>query len=320
MAVQMAKRGGPSAPIEDALDRAVTARPTSTANFLIDSVDRDEDAYPSSGDFQIIKNQALFNGFFNRIAVQEVVLDWGIPNVSPVHENTIFAFTYVFPPAAPVSSWVEVPPGFYTVANMLNALVGQMNIDVATPGAFVVTSGNTGVYIGVDQTVVAGGTFEVNEENTSPPIKIGYNLAYQLFTAEQVNDGQNQSYSIIAPRLLPYRYLDFVSPQLTYNQELKDSDTSQKSKDVLYRWYFAWDEESSYDTLGFPVLQGYRSFIQRRLISYPKQIKWDSTQPIGAVQFQVYDDTDQIVDTEAFPAEIGGAVMEFQMTLLLSEN
>jgi hypothetical protein len=320
MSVQMARRGGTSAPIEDGQDRAVTARPTSTANFLIDSVDRDEVSYPSSGDFQIIKQQSLFNGFFNRIAVQEIVLDWGVPNVSPTHENTILAFTYEFAPAGPVSSWVEVPPGFYTVANMLNALVGQMNIDVGVPGAFVVTSGNTGVFIGVDQTVVAGGTFEINEQNTSPPIKIGYNLAYQLFTEAQVNDGQNQSYAIIAPRLLPYRYLDFVSPQLTYNQELKDADTSQKSKDVLYRWYFAWDEETSYDTLGFPVLQGYRSFIQRRLISYPKQIRWDNTAPIGVVQFQVYDDNDDIVDTEAFPPEEGGAVMEFQMTFLLSEN
>lgn len=320
IATQMVRRGGTSAPIEDGLDKAVTARPTSTANFLIDSVDRDQNDYPIAGDFQIIKKQSLFNGFFNRMAVQEVVLDWGIPNISTVHENSILAFTYVFPPAGPVSSWVEVPSGFYTVANMLNALVGQMNIDVGTPGAFKITSGSTGVYIEVDQTVVAGGTFEINEANTTPPIQNGLNLAYQLFTEAQVNDGQNQSYAIVAPRLLPYRYLDFVSPQLTYNQELKDSDTSQRSKDVLYRWYFAWDQETSYDTLGFPVLQGYRSFIQRRLISYPKQIRWNNTAPIGVVQFQVFDDNDDLVDTEAFPAEEGGAEMEFQMTFLLSEN
>jgi hypothetical protein len=114
--------------------------------------------------------------------------------------------------------------------------------------------------------------------------------------------------------------LDFVSPQLTYNQELKDADTSKNVKDVLYRWYFAWDEETSYDTLGFPVLQGYRSFIQRRLISFPKQIRWNNTQPVGVVQFQVFDDNDDIVDSDAFPAEEGGAEMEFQMTFLLSEN
>jgi hypothetical protein len=314
--VQMARQRGVDSSGDQ--NKAVTTRPSATANFLIDSVDR-EDTYPIAGDFQITKNQSLFNGFFNRLSVQEVVLDWGIPNISPVHENDVFTFTYD-DGTGPVASWVEIPAGFYTVEDLLNALVGQMNVDVGTPGAFVITSGNTGVYIGVDQAVVAGGTFEINEVFAGPPVKNGENLAYQLFTEVQVNSGQNQSYVILCPRLLPYRYLDFVSSQLTYNQELKDADTSQSSRDVLYRWYFAWDNETSYDGLGFPILQGYRSFIARRLIAYPKQIRWNNTQPVGAVTFQVYDDNDDIVDTDAFPAEEGGAEMEFQMTLLLSED
>jgi len=316
MGVQMARSRGMETPD---IGKAVTTRPSSTANFLIDSVDRDQEIYESSGNFQINKKQSLFNGFFNRMSVQEVVLDWGIPNISPVHGNDILAFTY-FDGTTTTASWVDVPAGFYTVANLLAALVGQMNVDVGTPGAFKVTSGDTGVYLEVDQTVVAGGTFEINEVFAGPPVKDGTNLAYELFTEDQVNDGQNQSYVILCPRLLPYRYLDFVSPQLTYNQELKDADTSQKSKDVLYRWYIAWDTETSYDTLGFPILQGYRPFIARRLIAYPKQIRWNNTAPIGSVEFQVYDDNDQIVDPKEFPADEGGAEMEFQMTLLLSED
>jgi len=300
--------------------KAVTTRPTSTANFLIDSVDRDQDAYPSSGDFQIVKKQSIFNGFFNRMSVQEVVLDWGIPNISPEHENEYLVFTYEFPPGAPVQSWVELPAGFYTVENALDELVSLMNIDVGVPGAFVVTSGNTGVYISVDQAVVPGGTFEINETFPGPPARNGENLAYQLFTEAQVNGGQNQSYVVLCPRILPYRYLDFVCNQLTYNQELKDADTSEKSRDVIYRWYFGWDTETSYDGYGFPILQGYRSFIQRRLISYPKQIRWSSEQPVGNLQFQVYNDIDEIVDASSFPGTEGGAEMEFQMTLLLSED
>lgn len=298
--------------------RAVTTRPSSTANFLIDSVDR-EDAYPSSGDFQIVKNQSIFNGFFNRMAVQEVVLDWGIPNISTVNENEVLVFTYNFG-AGDIQSFVEVPNGFYTVKDILDTLVSQMNVDVGVPGAFVITAGATGVFMKVDQAVVPGGTFEINEDFAGPPAKFGFNLAYQLFTEGQVNNGQAQTYPIICPRLLPYRYLDFVCNQLTYNQELKDSDTSQVSRDVLYRWYFGWDNETSYDGYGFPVLQGYRSFIQRRLIAFPKQIRWDNTQPVGNLQFQVYDDEDKIVDASKFPVGEGGAEMEFQMTFLLSED
>lgn len=317
IAVQMMRHNGLDSATEQ---KAVTTRPSSTANFLIDSVDRDQEANPSSGDFQIVKKQSIFNGFFNRMSVQEVVLDWGIPNISPVHGNNILVFTYEFPPGAPVQSYVELPAGFYTAENVLDELVSLMNIDVGVPGAFVITSGSTGVFMAVDQAVVPGGTFEINEILPGPPERDGTDLAYELFAVNQVNDGQNQAYAILCPRLLPYRYLDFVCNQLTYNQELKDSDTSERSRDVLYRWYFAWDTETSYDGYGLPILQGYRSFVQRRLIAYPKQIRWSPKQPVGNLQFQVYDDTDVIVDAEAFPSNEGGAEMEFQMTLLLSED
>lgn len=298
-------------------EHATTIRPPSTANFLVDSVDRD-DAYPDAGKFTISKKSNLFNGFFNRLAVQEVVLDWGIPNVSQVHENDTFSFTYDFG-AGPVVDVVNVPSGWYSVAEMLDTLVDQMNTAVGVPNAFKITGTGFGpVSMDVDQAVVAGGTFEINE--TGPAGQIN-NLAQQIFGDKLIEIGQNLQYFITAPRLLPYRYIDIVSTQLTYNQDLKDADTSQNSRDVLYRWYFAWDNEpTSYDPYGFPLLQGYRQFIQRRLISYPKQILWNTTQPIGSVSFEVFDDTDALVLTSDFPASAGGAEMEFQMTFLLTED
>jgi hypothetical protein len=296
--------------------KAVTTRPSSTANFLIDSVDRAE-AYPSSGNFQITKNSSIFNGYFNRMSVQEVVLDWGIPNISLVNENDTFTIDYDDNVNPPVEHTVSLPTGFYTVEQALDTIVGQLNVSVGTPGAFVISSGNTGVYLDIDQAVVPGGTFEILADSA---LNQPNNLAEQIFADTQIDNGFAQSYPIIAPRILPYRYLDFVCNQLTYNQELKDADTSEQSRDVLYRWYFAWDNETSYDGYGFPVLQGYRTFVARRLIAYPKQIRWNSTQPVGNLTFQVYDESDTIVDAEEFDPADGGAQMEFQMTLLLSED
>lgn len=298
-------------------EQTITIRQPATANFLVDSVDRAE-AYPDAGDFTITKKNSLFNGFFNRLAVQEVVLDWGIPNVSQVNENDTFAFTYDFG-GGPVVDVVSIPPGWYTVSEALDTLVDQMNLSVATPNAFKITGTGFGpVSMDVDQAVVPGGTFEINDVGPAGQIN---NLGQQIFGAELIDIGQNQQYFILSPRLLPYRYLDIVSPQLTYNQNLKDADTSQNSRDVLYRWYFAWDNEpTSYDAYGFPVLQGYKQFIQRRLISYPKQIKWNPNQPIGSIQFQVYDDTDELVLASEFPISGGVAELEFQMTFLLSED
>ena len=288
--------------------KAVTTRPSSTANFLIDSVDRPDPANTSSGDFLIVKKNSIFNGFFNRMAVQEVLLDWGIPNISEVNENDTFTVEYDDGVNPPVNHSAILPTGFYTVEQALDTIVSQLNISVGL-AAFVITAGNTGVYMGIDQVLVPGGTFEI----------VDTDLSAQIF-GRVVASGFAQSFAIICPRILPYFYLDIVSTQLTYNQELKDADTSEQSRDVLYRWYFAWDTETSYDGYGFPVLQGYRSFVQRRLIAFPKQIRWNSTQPVGNLTFQVYDDNDDIVDPIAFSAAVGGAEMEFQMTLLLSED
>jgi hypothetical protein len=301
--------------------KAVTTRPSSTANFLIDSFDRDDIAYPSSGNFQITKKQSIFNGFFNRMSVQEIVLDYGIPNVSVIHENSSFVINYDDNVNPPVEHVIYIPDGFYTVEEALDTIVSQLNVSVGTPGAFKITSGIgvTGrAEMDIDQAVVPGGTFEILRENGAGTI--ANNLARDIFTEGQIDAGFAQAYPIVAPHILPFRYLDFVCSQLTYNQELKDADTSEQSRDVLYRWYFGWDNETSYDGYGFPVLQGYRSFVARRLIAYPKQIRWSSAQPVGNLTFQVYNDTDEIVDSEAYPDVSGGAVMEFQMTLLLSED
>jgi len=310
--VQMARSRGSGADTEA---KAVTTRPSSTANFLIDSADRPAQ-YNSAGNFQIVKSNSIFNGFFNRMAVQEIVLDWGIPNISPVTFNDFFIISYDDGVNPPVNHTVYLPAGFYDAQQALDTIVSQLNISVGV-AAFVITSGNTGVVMGIDQAAVPGGTFEILD---ALPTGEQANLALEIFSNEQVANGYAQSYTILAPRILSLRYLDFVCNQLTYNQELKDADTSEKSRDVLYRWYFAWDTETSYDGYGFPVLQGYRSFIQRRLIAFPKQIRWNSSQPVGNLTFQVYNDTDEIVDPDAYPPNAGGAEMEFQMTLLLSED
>lgn len=311
----MARQRGVENPTEN---KATTVRPSSTANFLVDSVDRPK-SYPISGDFQIVKTNSIFNGFFNRMAVQEVVLDWGVPNVSSVDQNNTFTVDYDDGVNPAVEHTAILPNGFYNAKQALDTIVSQLNVLIGTPGAFVITSGNTGVYMGIDQTVVAGGTFEILSVS-APPNSDENNLAFQIFSEKQVDAGFAQSYPIICPRILPLRYLDFVCNQLTYNQELKDGDTSEKSRDVLYRWYFGWDTETSYDAYGFPVLQGYRSFIQRRFLAFPKQIRWSPNQPIGNLSFQVYNDLDEIVDTDTYPAIDGGAEMEFQMTMLLSED
>ena len=277
---------------------AQTIRFPATANFLIDSIDRTSGS--TSADFLINKKNSLFNGFFTRFAVNELVLDWCIPNVSLALESSVFSVTVTGAPANPYS--FTLPDGFYTVKQALDAIVAGLN---AIPGigvTFSVLQANNQVYL------------DLNGVNTYFVNDVG-NLPNLLGLADAVGATPANNFPLICPKLLPYTYLDFVCSQLTYCQDLKDNTTNEVNRDVLYRWVLAWDNETSYDAYGFPIFQGYRPFLARRYLNYPKQIKWDNIQPIGQVSFQVYGSTGELVDVIGAQGE-----MEWNMSILISES
>ena len=92
-------------------DRGTTIREPSTANFLIDSYDRP--TTQTASNFTIAKKNSLFNGFFTRFGVAEVVLDWGIPNISlELYANNQFSIL----DASANPHLVYFAPGNYNVA------------------------------------------------------------------------------------------------------------------------------------------------------------------------------------------------------------
>jgi hypothetical protein len=90
------------------------------------------------------------------------------------------------------------------------------------------------------------------------------------------------------PDLRPFAFIDLVSPNLTYNQSLKDATSNLIVVDVLQRFYFAYDAENTYDKYNFPILMGYRPFVVERMFNPPKQIKWENNMPVGQLQLLVY--------------------------------
>jgi hypothetical protein len=341
IATQMAKRGGTSAPIDDGLDKAVTTRPSSSANFYVDSLDKDPLTGQGSGDFTINKRQALFNGFFNRIAVTEVLMDWGIPNVADVWENN--TITVVNTGTAVTIGPVTIANGFYTAVQALQAVATAVNAAAtAASDPLRLTVSFNGLDVLISSTGAGTSPFYFDwTSGVNPP----YALARQLFPSTQLGAAAaNTKFVMSSPRVLGTTYVDIVSPQLTYNQDLKDATTDLNSRDVLYRWYFADDNVPQprelmpivYPAVSpapavtiltqtlVPVIQGYAPFVIRRALPVPKQIRWEHTQPVGQVAFQVYDDRGRLIDTSLFARNAttgdGGANFQFQLSLLLSEN
>lgn len=279
---------------------AMTTRPTSSANFYINSLDKPDNQ--RSGDFTISKNQNLFSGFFNRIAVNEIVLDWGIPNIASYWENDTFSVTVSG--AVNGTFAVTLPNGFYTVDQALDQIVLLLNTVIGTTvfGASFIG------YTAVLEITTGSSDFVINLTN----------LARSLFASASIGTSPAPAFPVSSPKILGTTYIDIVSENLTYNQKLRDATTNFQNRDVLYRWYFAYDNVPiAPDGYNSPILQGYDPFVSRRTPPVVKQIRWSEAQPIGQVNFKVFDDKGRIVDTANYPS---GANFQFQISCLLSEE
>jgi hypothetical protein len=300
-------------------ETAITQRPTSSANFYINSLDKPSGS--GSGNFTINRNQNLFNGYFNRIAVNEIVLDWGLPNIANWWGNQ--SFSVLLSGARTDDIKIVLPDGAYTCEQALDEIVASLNLAITTAGGpgnvFQVVSAGSTYTLQIDQSVstssyvIRSAPFVVGPTSYTPGV-----LARLLFASNAIDASPSIAFPVSSPKLVGTSYIDIVSENLTYNQKLRDATTNQSSRDVLYRWYFAYDNVPvPTDAYGFPILQGYDPFVARRTPPIVKQIRWAENQPIGQVAFQVFDDRGRIVDTSNF---LSGANFQFQISCLLSEE
>ena len=283
-------------------ERANPIRYPSTANLMIDSADRTTNL--SAWDFQIAKRQSILNGFFTRIATTEVVLEWCEENVksTDLSNNTItFDISGISPNTHAGSHTISLISGFYTAAEAYDSIVASLN-DISGTTGCVFTVAATPFGHALECT---GGFFEVN--NSRLATQLDLDNAVSILVGAGVT-----GVPLNCPDLRPYRYIDFVAPQLTYAQGLKDATTNTTDRDVLCRWYFSYDEQNILDKYGFPILMGYTRFCLRRLFNPPKQIKYDSNLPLGNLSFQVFDEEGNLLPASS-------AKTNWLMTLQVSE-
>ena len=296
------------------VEKGVTIRQPSTANLMIDSLDRPS-AIDASGtitnpwNFQITKKQALQNGYFTRIATTEVILEWAQPNISDIIGNNTVTWDLSGTAANPFSGLVTVTmaDGFFNVAQAATELCRLFN-DL---------SGTTGMSFGTATVAPTNGAVIASVGGVWRVLDLTL-LSIQIGITPRLNSAFSAIHSIISPDLRPYRYLDFTSSQLTLCQDVKDTTTQIFERDVLCRWYFTWDVPPTLDTLGFPILMGYSPFFLRRLYNPPKQIKWDSIQSLGNLAFEVYGTTILDVSEPVYYSDVYKS--NWLMTLQLSEN
>jgi hypothetical protein len=293
----------------DVKENGVQIRVPATAQLCIDSFDRLNPVTTTPWNFTINKPQSILNGFFNRIATSEVVLEWNEPNILTTDTISLTIDGYGANPLI-LTPTNTVNGVFMTAREALDWLVEAINdVAPAVPGApyaafYNPTEGTYGL-----ESDAQGTDFIIND--TPLARRMGFPVAAGI-PAPGI-----PFWPMYSPDLRPYRYLDFVSEQLTYNQELKDDSTNSFSRNTLCRWYFAFDNPPELDGYGWPILMGYTPFVLRRLYNPPKQIKWDPRQPVGQLSFQVYTDAGVIVPNVGIG---NNASSQWLMTLQVSEN
>lgn len=263
-------------------EKGVPIRQPSTANLMADSQDRTSGA--TAADFTISRKNSILNGFFTRIGVTEVVLEWFEPNLN-TDESVSFSFTE----SGGADVLCIIPFGFYTVETLLRQIAISMTAASLAEGQSRTYTSASVIPGSAYITVTGSFTFSIDTVPGFNTIanRLGFstNVAAKTHFVGEVST--NAGGNGWTPDLRQYRYIDITSSSLTYNQDLKDASTAQSVDNILCRWYFAWPTQPQLDGYGFPILQGYTAFTERRTFNPPKQIKWASNMPIGQIQFRV---------------------------------
>jgi hypothetical protein len=290
-------------------EESVTTRPSYTAEFLVNSADRLKPDDPTtllnpqsatrftlgngvassqgastSNGYAIGYGGAasLYNGVFNRLALTEVDMQWGVENVSAeLWGNATIEFSVSVGGGAFDDYIINIPGGFYNVAECLQQIVFELNTTIGTSEFYIIPPGgyiNGSSLLGSGQCLLAmktaGSVFAVLPGS---PLAQQLSLPSLLFS---------QFASIVRPNLAPINYIDFVCRQLTDNMSLKDGNTTNQSTPVLTRWYFSPDSDQ-YDAFGYKILEQYAPFTARRAFPSPKEMRWDPKMPIGQLTFEV---------------------------------
>jgi hypothetical protein len=330
---------------DEVVDRAVTVRPSSTAIFAVDSGDRYPSFQASIGgtispySFNIQKNESLVNGFFKRIALTEIVFPYYIPNIN--RNTNRLSVSLNGGPFVTIN--INATGGFMSPNEIAQALQvsliaagfnAGLTVQYTSEGRFLFQTG------GVDTIAFQRSSFSAGA--TTNDFQLYDLLNLSAVVPNPVLPGQVVLTGVTRCRFT--EYIDIVCSQLTYNQDLKDGSSSPALRDMLARVYIEGEDgaiqpyfrPNSYtaippggidgvEVVSNQAIPGTYPFTIHRQFTKPKEIKWNNTQPLGNLKFEVYDDRGNLLS--AYGQIVVGvnqtpdsSMPDWRMTLLLSEN
>ena len=321
-------------------DQVITARSPATALLVVDSADRNPTKVYASNtngdttnfynplypfvapvpntpyDFTISKGQNVFTGFVKRIGITELCFKWGLFQINETCNK--FYFTSSVQDGPNYGVQLTIPVGYYT-PNDLAIKITQLSNTLSSSNEFRVdwdpvlqrftASSIEGYNFAVIPPTIGGIAF------VNTPYKTLFDIMGWVYST----CGEYSPAKKIAgnPPSRWTEYVDIVCTNLTNNQCIKDFSTLPEiynPKNLLCRLYLDQDNQLPGDVPYSGPTTYYRQF------SAPKMIEWNEAQPIGNLQFQVFDDSGRILQSWAESIQPTYACPDWKMTMLLSED
>jgi hypothetical protein len=281
------------------------------------------------GDLYINKQQPLLFGYLTRIALTEMNVQWGFPNVYDdgiSSNNTMTIRVFDISGVVQGTQRVFVGDGFWTAGQLGSLLQTKLNANT------VLTAGGTRTFtVGVGGLQTANGTASVaglTKVASSSNFIIDLSGAgfFQIVPYSQrivglptltddltnmmgltpgVLSGQQYYKTIVGgyASMMRTPFIDVVSNTLTVNQNVRDNDTTRAGRDsLLARLYLANEESVAREiTITYASTAPYASveFTDnafgvketsfRREFKFPKQIQWNNTENVDFIDLRVLD-------------------------------
>ena len=294
----------------------VPQRPPASAHLLIDSLDRYDNLRDVAlknpdipgNDFTVSKKNALLYGYFTRLGITQIQLQYRAPTIIP-NINDQFV---IYASAGQNYYTVDLSGGYYTAASLAAAVQAAVLAIPTTPfPAFTCTyTAATGSFVMTCPTVNFSLAVETGAPYTDAQAKVWqrtFNTLGGTYSNIQLFSANTQQLG--TPQLLYTRWVDIVSDRLTKFQRVKDADTLLTNKtNIVARVYL-----TAPNTRVDPSVSG-GPFDLTWDPNTPKHIKWSPNEAVHELDFRLYDEYGELLYWSP------RADTEFQITIVASET
>lgn len=287
------------------------------------------------GDLRINKQQPLLFGYLTRIALTEMNIQWGFPNVyddGSSSNNTMTIRVFDASGSVQGTQRITIGDGFYSAGRLGSILQLKLNQNtvLTAGGTRTFTVGVGGLETANGSAALAGQTKTAADSNFTIDLSGGgffqiIPFSQRIVGLSSLTDDLTNMMGL-TPGVLPgtqyYKtftggyasmmrtpYIDVVSNALTANQNVRDNDTTRAGRDsLLARLYLAneesvareititYDSSAPYASIGFTDNAfGVKETSFRREFKFPKQIQWNKTENVDFVDLRVLDYRGNIV-------------------------